>query len=55
VLLTLAILSMVVFMVRAGQPVVIPQVVIYGVLLIVSIGILFWHLKNLRSSHNPTQ
>jgi hypothetical protein len=54
VLLTLAILSMVVFMVRAGQPVVIPQVVIYGVLLIVSIGILFWYLKNLESSHNPT-
>jgi len=48
VLLTLAILSMVVFMVRAGQPVVIPQVVIYGVLLIVSIGILFLYLKNLR-------
>jgi hypothetical protein len=55
VLLTLAILSMVVFMVRAGQPVVIPQVVIYGVLLIVSVGILFWYLNNLRSSHNPTQ
>jgi len=55
VLLTLAILSMVVFMVRAGQPVVIPQVVIYGVLLIVSIGILFLYLKKLRSSHNPTQ
>lgn len=55
VLLTLAILSMVVFMGRAGQPVVIPQVVIYGVLLIVSIGILFLYLNNLRSSHNPTQ
>lgn len=55
VLLTLAILSMVVFMGRAGQPVVIPQVVIYGALLIVSIGLLFWYLNNLRSSHNPTQ
>ena len=55
VLLTLAILSMVVFMVRAGQPVVIPQVVIYGALLIVSIVILFCYLNNLRSSHNPTQ
>ena len=54
VLLTLAILSMVVFMVRAGQPVVIPQVVIYGILLIVSIGILIWYLKNLKSSDNPT-
>lgn len=55
VLLTLAILSMVVFMGRAGQPVVIPQVVIYGALLIVSIGLLFRYLNNLRSSHNPTQ
>jgi hypothetical protein len=54
VLLTLAILSMVVFMGRAGQPVVIPQVMIYGVLLIVSIGILIWYLNNLKSSHNPT-
>jgi hypothetical protein len=48
VLLTLAILSMVVFMVKAGQPVVIPQVVIYGVLFIVSIGGLIWYLKNLE-------
>jgi hypothetical protein len=55
VLLTLAILSMVVFMVRAGQPAVIPQVMIYGVLLIVSIGMVIWYLKNLKSSHNPTQ
>ena len=54
VLLTLAILSMVVFMGRAGQPVVIPQVVIYGALLMVSIGLLIWYLKNLKSSDNPT-
>lgn len=49
VLLTLAILSMVVFMVQAGQPVVIPQVVIYGVLFIISMGGLIWFLKNLKS------
>lgn len=55
VLLTLAILSMVVFMVRAGQPVVIPQVVIYGVLFAVSIGMAIGYLKNLKSSHGPTQ
>lgn len=48
VLLTLAILSMVVFMVQAGQPVVIPQVVIYGVLFIVSVVALIWYLKNLK-------
>ncbi|MBE9048354.1 hypothetical protein IQ255_28870 [Pleurocapsales cyanobacterium LEGE 10410] len=52
-LLTLAILSMVAFMVRAGQPVVIPQVVIYGVLFAVSIGMLITYLKNLKSSPSP--
>jgi hypothetical protein len=50
VLLTLAILSMVVFMIRAGQPVVIPQVVIYVTLFIVSLGSLIWYLRNLRST-----
>ncbi len=54
VLLTLAILSMIVFMVRAGQPVVVPQVVIYGVLSAVSIGILIVYLKNLKSLPIPT-
>jgi hypothetical protein len=48
VLLTLAILSMVVFMVQAGQPVVIPQVVIYLILFIVSVVALIWYLKNLK-------
>lgn len=51
VLLTLAILSMVAFMARAGQPVVIPQVVIYGVLSAVSIGMLIAYFKNLKPSH----
>lgn len=55
VLLSLAILSMVVFMVRAGQPVVIPQVVIYGVLSAVSIGMVTGYLKNLKSLHIPTE
>lgn len=54
-LLTLAILSMVVNMVREGQPVVIPQVVIYGFLFAASIGMMIWYLKNLKSSHGPTQ
>jgi len=54
VLLTSAILSMVVFMVRAGQPVVIPQVVIYGILFSVSIGMAIGYLKNLKSSHSST-
>lgn len=55
VLLTLAILSMVAFMVRAGQPVVIPQVVIYGVLFAVSIGMAIAYLKNLKSPPSPMQ
>ncbi len=50
VLLTSAILSMIVFMVREGQPVVLPQVVIYSMLFAVSIGMEILYLKNLRSS-----
>ena len=50
VLLTLAVLAMVVFMVRAGQPVVIPQVVIFVVMLAVSSGLLIGYLKSLKSS-----
>jgi hypothetical protein len=49
VLLILAILSMVVYMVRAGQPEVIPQVVIFAVLFTVSIGMVIWYLKNLKA------
>jgi hypothetical protein len=54
VLLILAILSMVVYMVQAGQPMVIPQVVIFAVLLSVSIGMVVWYLKNLKSSHRDS-
>jgi hypothetical protein len=50
VLLILAILSMVMYMMRAGQPVVVPQVVIFAVLFAVSIGMVIWYLKNLKSS-----
>ena len=50
VLLTLAVLSMVVFMVRAGQPVVIPQVVIFVVMFAVSSSMVIGYLKNLQSS-----
>lgn len=51
VLLILAILSMVVYMVRASQPAAIPQVLIFGVLFAVSIGMMIWYLKNLRASY----
>lgn len=48
VLLILAILSMVVFMIQGGHPVVVPQVIIFGALLAISLGILIWYLKGLR-------
>jgi hypothetical protein len=50
VLLILAILSMVAVMVREGQPVVIPQVVIFGVLLAISLGMLVGYMKGLAGS-----
>jgi hypothetical protein len=50
VLLALAVLAMVVFMVRAGQPVVIPQVVIFVVLFAASIGMMIGYLKHLMPS-----
>lgn len=50
VLLPLAILSMVVFMVRQGQPVVAPQVVIFTALFAISLGMLIWYLQGLEPS-----
>lgn len=54
VLLTLAILSMIVVMVQAGQRVVVPQVVIYAALFVFSVGILTVYLHNLRSAPHST-
>lgn len=48
VLLVLAVLSMVVFMVRGGYPVVIPQVVLFGTFFVISLGLLSWYLKTLQ-------
>lgn len=50
VLLILAILSMVAFMIRGGYPVAVPQVVIFATLLTISLGMLIWYMKGLRSS-----
>ena len=47
-LLALAILGMAAVMVRAGQPPVIPLVVIFVTLLAISLGMLIAHLRNLR-------
>jgi hypothetical protein len=43
-LLILAILSMVVFMIREGQPVIAPQVLIFGALFAISAGMLIWYM-----------
>lgn len=53
VLLMLAILSMVVFMIREGHPVVVPQMVIFGALFAISLGMLIWYMRGLKSSPVP--
>ena len=50
VLLVLAILSMVAFMIRDGHPIAVPQVAIFAILLTVSLGMLIWYMKGLKSS-----
>jgi hypothetical protein len=52
-LLTLAVLSMAVFMVRGGYPVSVPQILIFGTCLVLSVGLLGWYLRALRSSAGP--
>ena len=54
VLLILAILSMVVFMIRGGHPIAVPQVVIFAILLTISLGMLIWYMQGLRSSPTST-
>lgn len=49
VFLPLAILSMILFQARGGEPVAVPLVTIFIVLFGASIGMLIWLLKNLRS------
>lgn len=50
VFLALAVLAMVVFQARAGEPVAIPLVVIFVGLFAVSFGMLIWHLRGLEST-----
>jgi hypothetical protein len=52
VLLITAILSMVVFMVRGGYSIAIPQVIIFGILFAISLGMLIWYMRSLKSSLN---
>jgi len=53
VFLMLAILSMVIFMIREGFTVAVPQVAIFGMLFAVSLGMLIWYMRGLKSS--PSQ
>jgi len=46
--LMLAILSMVVFMERGGFPVAVPQVVIFGIIFSISLGMLIWYMRGLK-------
>lgn len=55
VLLILAILSMVVFMIRAGYSIVVPQMAIFAVLLTISLGMLIWYMRGLRTSPLSTE
>ena len=50
--LALAILAMIMFEARGGEPVVIPQVVIFITLFIVSLSMLIWHLRGMESASN---
>ncbi len=50
VLLISAILSMVMFMVWEGYPVAGLQIVIFGTLLMISLGMLIWYINGLKSS-----
>jgi hypothetical protein len=53
-LLVLAVLSMAVSMTREGQPVVVPQMVIFGALFAVSLGMLIWYMQGLKSPSTRT-
>jgi hypothetical protein len=48
-ILTLAILGMIVFEARAGEPTLISQVMMFGALLAISLGMLIWYGRGLRS------
>ena len=50
VFLILAILSMVVSMIRGGQPIIVPQVVIFGAFFALSLGMLIWYMKGMNSA-----
>jgi hypothetical protein len=54
VLLILAILSMIVFMIREGQPVIVPQVAIFGALFAINLGMLIWYMKCVRCPDTGT-
>jgi hypothetical protein len=54
VFMTSAIMGMAVFMMWGGFSVAVPQVVIFGALLALSLGMLIWYMKNLKSPPMPS-
>jgi hypothetical protein len=49
-LLGLAVLSIVAFMMREGYAVVVPQVILFGACVVISVGLLVWYLTALQPS-----
>ena len=49
VFLALAILGMIVLEARIGEPAGIPQVMMFGALFTISLGMLIWHMRGLKS------
>lgn len=49
VFLALAILGMIVLEARIGEPAGIPQVMMFGALFTISLGMLIWHIRGLKS------
>jgi hypothetical protein len=53
VLLSLAVLSIVAFMIARDYPVIIPQVALFGAVLVLALGLLSWYLTALRPAAEP--
>ena len=53
VFLALAILAMIVFEARAGELGILPQVMMFGALFAISLGMLIWYLTGLRLPRRP--
>lgn len=55
VIIATAILSMVIYMVQAGDPIVMPLVIIFGTLFVVSLSLTIIYLRHLKSTNTEPQ